>query len=199
MIITLNEDVINNNHSNLSEIIYLMLLYNNVSIPEIADNLMAKGYISLIYKNSENELPTYVINNSGSTFLENIILDSEKYNGEGPLKQLAIKLKEIFPKGKKPGTNCYWSEGVQLIIRRLKLFFKKYGDSFSNKDIINAAEKYVKSFNGNYTYMKVLKYFIFKEKVNAVGEVEGESDLISYIENAEEENEVDQDWTATLI
>lgn len=199
MIITLNEDVINNNHSNLSEIIYLMLLYNNVSIPEIADNLMAKGYISLIYKNSENELPTYVINNSGSTFLENIILDSEKYNGEGPLKQLAIKLKEIFPKGKKPGTNCYWSEGVQLIIRRLKLFFKKYGDSFSNKDIINAAEKYVKSFNGNYTYMKVLKYFIFKEKVNAVGEVEGESDLISYIENAEEENEVDQDWTTTLI
>lgn len=199
MIITLNEDVINNNHSNLSEIIYLMLLYNNVNIPEIADNLMAKGYISLIYKNSENELPTYVINNSGSTFLENIILDSEKYNGEGPLKQLAIKLKEIFPKGKKPGTNCYWSEGVQLIIRRLKLFFKKYGDSFSNKDIINAAEKYVKSFNGNYTYMKVLKYFIFKEKVNAVGEVEGESDLISYIENAEEENEVDQDWTATLI
>ena len=111
---------------------------------------------------------------------------------------LATKLKEIFPKGKKDGTNYYWADGVALIVRRLKLFFKKYGDGYTSEQIVQAAEKYVQGFNGNYQYMKLLKYFIFKEKVGANGEVEGESDLISYIENAGQEETLRNDWTTTL-
>ena len=36
--------------------------------------------------------------------------------------------------------------------------------------------------------MRLLKYFIFKEKVGASGEIEGDSELVSYIENAGQEN-----------
>ena len=50
-----------------------------------------------------------------------------------------------------------------------------------------------------YTYMKLLKYFIFKEKVGAAGEVEGESELINYIENADQEDGLSNTWTSTLI
>ena len=45
--------------------------------------------------------------------------------------------------------------------------------------------------------MRLLKYFIFKEKIGAAGEVEGDSELISYIENADQE-ELSNDWTSTL-
>ena len=85
-----------------------------------------------------------------------------------------------------------------MIVRRLKLFFKKYGNEFTDEQIVQAAEKYVQGFNGNYQYMRLLKYFIFKEKVGANGEVEGDSELISYIENADQTDSLKNDWTSTL-
>ena len=85
-----------------------------------------------------------------------------------------------------------------MIVRRLKLFFRKYGNKFTDEQIIQAAEKYVQGFNGNYTYMRLLKYFIFKEKIGAAGEVEGDSELISYIENADQVDDLREDWTTQL-
>ena len=46
--------------------------------------------------------------------------------------------------------------------------------------------------------MRLLKCFILKEKVGAAGEVEGDSELISYIENAGQEENLRNDWTSTL-
>ena len=85
-----------------------------------------------------------------------------------------------------------------MIVRRLKLFFKKYGNTYTDEQIIQATSKYVEGFNGNYTYMRLLKYFIFKEKVGAASEVEGDSELISYIENAGQEENLRNDWTSTI-
>ena len=128
-----------------------------------------------------------------------MIIDSDKQQEpKDRLNLLAIRLKEIFPKGKKDGTNYYWADGVALIVRRLQLFFKKYGNTYTDEQIIQATEKYVQGFNGNYQYMRLLKYFILKEKVGAAGEVEGDSELISYIENAGQEENLRNDWTSTL-
>ena len=47
--------------------------------------------------------------------------------------------------------------------------------------------------------MRVLKYFIWAEKVNKAGEVESTSDLRTFIEKAEQENSsLDNDWSAEL-
>ena len=46
--------------------------------------------------------------------------------------------------------------------------------------------------------MRLLKYFIFKEKVGVGGEVEGDSELINYIENAGQEEDLKNDWATTL-
>ena len=128
-----------------------------------------------------------------------MIVDSDKKQEPNDrLVQLATRLKEIFPKGKKDGTNYYWADGVALIVRRLKLFFKKYGNTYTDEQIIQATSKYVEGFNGNYTYMRLLKYFIFKEKVGAAGEVEGDSELISYIENFGQEDTLSRDWNTEL-
>ena len=51
---------------------------------------------------------------------------------------------------------------------------------------------------GNYRYMRLLKYFIFKESLNANNEVEGGSELLTYIENEGQEDTLKDNWTSTL-
>jgi GntR family transcriptional regulator of arabinose operon len=61
------------------------------------------------------------------------------------------------------------------------------------------------SFNGNYQYMQLLKYFIWKNKVTGeevvrgriVGEVERQSQLAAWLENTEDKSS-NNDWDLTL-
>ena len=198
MTISLNEESCKRNNITIAEALLLICYSNDVNFITAEASLISKGYITA--KRDENYNPIgWRVTNLGTETLNSSILDAEKTpETEDRLTNLAKQLKEIFPKGKKDGTNLYWAEGVALIVRRLKLFFKKYGDIYSNEDIVKAAQNYIKSFNGNYQYMKVLKYFIFKEKLGANREVEGESELINYIENADQEENLKNDWTSTL-
>lgn len=198
MTISLNEESCKRNNITIAEALLLICYSNDVNIGTTEASLISKGYITA--KRDENYNPIgWRVTNLGIETLNSSILDAEKTpETEDRLTDLAKQLKEVFPKGKKDGTNLYWAEGVALIVRRLKLFFKKYGDIYSNEDIVKAAQNYIRSFNGNYQYMKVLKYFIFKEKLGANREVEGESELINYIENADQEENLRNDWTSTL-
>ena len=198
MIIYLNKQIIDQYNMTIDEILLMIVLENNVDLDVAQNNLISKGYITV--NRNELFLPIgWRLTNTGKDMLNTIIVDSDKdQEPQEKLTDLATKLKAIFPKGKKDGTNYYWSDGVPLVIRRLKLFFKKYGSNFTNEQIIQATEKYVEGFNGSYQYMRLLKYFIFKEKVGANGEIEGDSELISYIENADEEENLKNEWTSTL-
>lgn len=198
MTICLSKEGCQRNNITLAEALLLLAISNNADLDTAQKELIKKGYITA----SRNDLLQQVgwrITNKGASVIDSVIVDSDRnQKPEDNLTALATKLKEVFPKGKKDGTNYYWADGVALIVRRLKLFFKKYGDGYTNEQIVQAAEKYVQGFNGNYQYMKLLKYFIFKEKVGANGEVEGESDLVSYIENAGQEETLRNDWATTL-
>ena len=177
----------------------LMLAINNKADLERAENALVQKGLITAERNDLFQQVGWRLTNKGTEVLDYVIMDSDKeQEPQDRLIQLATKLKETFPKGKKDGTNYYWAEGVALIVRRLKLFFKKYGNEFTDEQIVQAAEKYVQGFNGNYQYMRLLKYFIFKEKVGANGEVEGDSELISYIENAGQEEDLKNDWTSSL-
>lgn len=198
MTICLSKEGCQRNNITLAEALLLLAISNNADLDTAQKELIKKGYITA----SRNDLFQQVgwrMTNKGASVIDSVIVDSDRnQKPEDNLTALATKLKEVFPKGKKDGTNYYWADGVALIVRRLKLFFKKYGDGYTNEQIVQAAEKYVQGFNGNYQYMKLLKYFIFKEKVGANGEVEGESDLVSYIENAGQEETLRNDWATTL-
>jgi hypothetical protein len=116
--------------------------------------------------------------------------------------ELAPKLIEIFPSGKKPGTNLYWKGSKMEIVTKLKKFLNMFGEEYSNEDIIDATQRYVQSFNGSYGYMRVLKYFIWKnilrvgEESNSIEEV---SDLATWLENKGNDDALRQDWLAELI
>ena len=196
--VCLNKKAAQQNGITIDEALLMLVIHNKANLEGAERALIQKGLITA-ERNDLFQQVGWRLTNKGTEVLDSVIMDSDKeQEPQDRLIQLATKLKETFPKGKKDGTNYYWAEGVDLIVRRLKLFFKKYGNEFTDEQIVQAAEKYVQGFNGNYQYMRLLKYFIFKEKVGANGEVEGDSELISYIENAGQEEDLKNDWTSSL-
>lgn len=196
--VCLNKKAAQQNGITIDEALLMLVIHNKANLEGAEKALIQKGLITA-ERNDLFQQIGWRLTNKGTEVLDSVIMDSDKeQEPQDRLIQLATKLKEIFPKGKKDGTNYYWADGVALIVRRLKLFFKKYSNKFTDEQIIQAAEKYVQGFNGNYQYMRLLKYFIFKEKVGANGEVEGDSELISYIENAGQEEDLRNDWATTL-
>lgn len=196
--ICLNKKAAQQNGITIDEALLMLVIYNKADLEMAERALVQKGFITA-ERNDLFQQTGWRLTNKGSQILDSVIMDSDKQQEpQDRLNLLAARLKEIFPKGKKDGTNYYWADGVALIVRRLKLFFKKYGNDFTDEQIIQATEKYVQGFNGNYQYMRLLKYFIFKEKVGAGGEVEGDSELISYIENAGQEENLRNDWTSSI-
>ena len=130
---------------------------------------------------------------------EGIILDGEykKNKKENRFNILADKLRELYPEGRKEGTNYYWRDSTKISARRLKALDKKYGIDFTDEQAINATKRYIDSFNGNYTYMQLLKYFIMKSVLKD-GELEETSQLLSYIENENQVNNTNTDWSVQL-
>jgi hypothetical protein len=142
-----------------------------------------------------------VLSSNSRKLLEEIILDSDKTVAKNNkrLENLAEKLRELYPEGKKQGTQYYWRDSNSVIVKKLKALIKKYGDCFTDEQAINATRKYVASFNGNYQFMQLLKYFISKNVVKG-GEIEETSQLLSYIENAgqEDKQQTTIDWETEL-
>jgi len=146
------------------------------------------------------------LSDTGKYTLESALADSNSNSrSEERLKALANSLRELFPAGKKPGYAYLWRDSESCIVDRLKKFFLKYGDNHTDEEIIDATKRYVASFNGNYQYMQLLKYFIWKNKVTGeevvrgriVGEVERQSQLAAWLENTEEKS-INHDWDVTL-
>lgn len=191
MEILINDQVLDSAGLTLSELLYLMLLDLDVTadiIPELEKkNWLKKGHLT---ESSRQKLAD-VLNNT-----------KKEPSTEERIEDLADSLMKIFPKGKKEGTPYYWKGNKKEIKDKLKKFFVYFGDTYDDTQILNAAKKYVESFNGSYRYMRLLKYFIWKNDRKIIEEgkvsVEQVSELASYIENEGEDNNMDNDWSAEL-
>lgn len=200
MKITIESEAMIRHGTCIGEVLVLLEVANGVLHEVVMDNLIRKGYITAATGQKFVTQKTYALTAKAQQLLEDVNLDSldSEKKSQRNYNALAQVLKDIYPKGKKPGTAQYWAEGTALIAKRLKAFFKKYGEDYTDEQIISATEAYVKSFNGNYAYMRTLKYFIWAEKTNKAGEVESTSDLLTFMENAGEEN-VRNNWVDKLV
>ena len=183
----------------LEQVASLLLVSTEKSaadIRDILDSLCAKG---LCYKYTSNDSDyLYYISNEGSELLQNLDLYTKTKDNGIDYIGLAANLRTLFPKGVKPGTNSRWVDGIALVAKRLKQFTVKYGD-FEPDEIIEATKRYIASFNGDYSRMRTLRYFIWAEKRNpATGEVEYTSDLLSCLEDDTEEENLMTDWETQL-
>ena len=192
MKLIIDSDACLNNGTCIGEVLLLYEYALKISPESMKQSLIDKGYIT----SAGNLFDRYTATDKAVKLLDNVLADSS-VDDDTKIIELATKLKELYPKGKKEGTNQFWADGVSIIVKRLKIFYKKYG-FYDNDTIIKATEDYIKSFNGDYRFMKTLKYFLWSEKVNKAGEVEPTSDLLTYIENAGEIDELNNDWLNEL-
>lgn len=199
MRIVIDEKVCKDLGMDISEVLAVLLVKTGVEIKSLFQSLIEKE----VLVHSETLFSDkWFVTQRWNDVCDNIILTSD--NGvpkDDRVETLARELMEVFPKGKKDGTSTYWRGNVKDTKLRLKKFFKLYGDKYTDEQILKAAKQYVQSFNGNYSYMRVLKYFIWKDerKMNQEGEiyVEEVSDLATLIENEGSENYRDN-WNTEL-
>ena len=131
----------------------------------------------------------------GVELVESIFLNSEFKGDKGidtdRYDELADKLRELYPKGRKEGTSYLWRDSHAKIANKLRTLVKKYNFKFTDEQAINATQRYIESFNGNYSYMQLLKYFILKKDKDTGEE---NSQLMSYIENEDCTDAANDDW-----
>jgi hypothetical protein len=196
MTISISEDVCKKNGLNPDEILAILLVKTGTDISQLFNSLLERHILV------KDVFGSYLVTQRWDDVASTILLDSDK-DKQSPerLEKLASKLMEIFPKEKKAGTCHYFRGNKKDNILRLKKFFKLYGH-YSDEQILDAARRYVSSFNGNYAYMRILKYFIWKDAVKRDSEgngyVDETSDLANWIENAGQVDSTNSDWTTNL-
>lgn len=193
MKIIIDEEVLKKSNLSIEEFMILYLNYKNFNIEEINSSLINKNIAfkdvidnrKLVLSTNSKDILSKIITNSNPKIKES----SDRY------KKLAEDLMAIFPEGKKAGTTYYWRGSITVIAERLKKLIAQKNVEFTDEQAINAAKRYVQSFNGNYKYMSILMYFIYKNKNS---EKEFDSQLLSYIEN-EAQSDDNYEWTGELV
>lgn len=96
--------------------------------------------------------------------------------------ELASKMRELWPTGKKDG-KWDWRESVQNLASRLKwVWAKRELADYTIEDCLLVCRQYLSAYKDNTKYMKLLKYFIIRQK-NA--EYVGEDGQIHYAYESE--------------
>lgn len=193
----LNVDEIKAKGIPIGELLYLLTLYLDSNITD--EGIHHLHHLGYLLKHESTRVPRYEITRGGIELVEQVLLNSEfKGNDitEDRFEKLARQLRKLYPAGRKPGTNYQWRDSNTIIAKKLKALVKKYGDNFTDEEAIAATQKYIESFNGDYRYMQLLKYFISKKKI-IDGEIEETSQLLSFIENKDSED-INNDWTVEL-
>lgn len=199
MKITIDEGICEKNGIEVGELLMVLIIKLGDNVSELCTQMLNKEIIVTDNNISGN----YLVTQRWNDVAETVLLDSDKdRQSVDRLENLVIQLQAIFPEGKKEGTSQYWRGNKREILLRLKKFFKLYDNTYTDEQILNATKNYVTNFNGNYNYMRVLKYFIWKDEKKLhedgkMGVVEV-SDLANYIENADSTNDLKDEWTSTL-
>lgn len=201
MKITIDEDACKKVKLSLPEVLMITLVKTGVNIETLLKQMKEKQILV-----EEHTLlgTNLLVTQRWSDLSDKALLSADKSVPDNKrLENLARALMEVFPAGKKEGTSQYWKGNLRDNTLRLAKFFKLYGDKYTDEQMIEAAKNYVSSHNGKYQYMRVLKYFIWKDarKVNSEGEgyIEEVSDLAAFIENAKDEKNSKDDWMSTMI
>lgn len=195
MSITIDKKCCEKNGISLGGVIALLAIANDIDINKSMQILVATGLVTSAGSDKIR------LTKKGVEKLNNVVIDSIDYSESSGsrLENLAKKLQEIYPSGRKEGTNYLWRGTIAEIVRKLKTLETKYKFKFSDEQAIKATETYVKSFNSNYRYMQLLKYFILKAGRDEDGNTEIKSEFMALIENEDNLDRIKDDWMSTMV
>lgn len=136
----------------------------------------------------------YVISEQWRSAIDDLI----KENSDERLLNLANKMRDCFPKGKMPGTPYFYRCNTAEVVKKLKKFFASYGNIYTDDQIIEATKRFVASFNEDFRYLPLIKYFISKLKAetneDGVTHNVEYSPLADYLENKGDDISIAEDW-----
>lgn len=193
---TIDEAVVTKLGMDLPSLFATLLVKTGADIEQVFSDLIKKEVLV------KGMLGRYSVTPRWNDVCNNILLTSEKIiPKDEELEPLALELMNLVPQTKMPGTPYYYKCNKREIILKLKKFFKLYG-FYPYEDIINATKRYVASFNGDYRYMKLLKYFIMKDEKrtdsDGRGYIEETSMLATELENKESSDINSDNWVNEL-
>lgn len=209
----------------LPEVAVLLMLYDksldnskvvlevkDTDIRGILDSLENKGYItSSIYATDFETKPPYkhtawsMVQKGKQALAANCVQDKAMVkiaNNKALTARcdaLALKLMELYPTGTKPNTTLKWRGNQKAVSEKLKKLIQQ-GAVFTDEEAIEATKAYISAFNGFYTPMRVLPYFLSKNVIKG-GEVEKVQDFLSYVEdlrNNSSHESIDSNWGIAL-
>ena len=180
MKLVIDETVCNNFDISLEEVLVGLIFKLNIDTNSVIDSLMEKGALVA------NQLGVLRLDKYTEDRITQVLLNSDKeVPSDERCENLAIQMRALYPKGNS-SSGYPWRGNLRDLTKRLKKFFKLYGN-WTDEEIINATQRYVSHYNGDYTYMRILKYFILKSDKGEEG-----SDLSTWLENDTEVN--NDDW-----
>lgn len=160
----------------IEEFLLMYLIYKKTFIFNILQKLITENKIRTVSSKF------FELNEEYEKFVEQTINpDILHPNNNEKLTILANRLRELFPKGIKEGTNNTWRGSEQDIVAKLIRLETKFKLDLDIEECVAATQHYIDSFNGNFRLMQTLKYFILKN-VNVAGELEIKSELLAYID-----------------
>ena len=189
MRISIDEKILEKYGLGMEEFLVLFLCSRETNIESSIKVLIDKG---LVDRDLYNNISAVVSDNT-KELIASIIIDSDKnvIDKDEEFEDLAKEMQKIFPEGRKAGSTYYWRGNVPLIARKLKTLVTKFNVHFTKEEVLRATRNYVEAFNGDYTFMQLLKYFILKTN-KTTGEIT--SELLTYLENAGQEESLSDNW-----
>lgn len=180
-------------------------LKKNETLDKILENMLKR---EILVKEGDR----YLITQHWNDVVDEVLADSSGSCKKTPdeLMNLAVRIQECFPKMAQPDrfgrpTKYFFRCNKREIMLSLKRFYEAYGEvieDVTDDDIIDATRRYVaEGAKEGYRGMRLSKYFIFKNEQkkdeDGTGHIEQVSDLMTYLENKESEEEVEtnsDDW-----
>lgn len=193
---TIPDEVLSQYNITFDEFLFLILQIRCQNLHSLANNLANKGIgKTCIYDNEllitslrEHKLVDKIL----ITYKEYLRMTKQKVPINPDYIVLAGKMQELYPKGIRSGCSTAWRGNKLTIAKKLTFLATEYNISFTEEEALNAVKKYVEHFAGDYTYMECLEYFILRLRPDF------KSNFLSYLENADQEDITDNNWTSTL-
>lgn len=182
MRITIDTDILKENHLSLGEFLVLLLGYYKHNFDENVASLIDKDIANLSY----DHLDDVVLSDNAKNLVARILTESSEKLRQSPVKDfdaLAEKLMSVYPEGNKEGTTYPWRGTKEEIAQKLRVLVVKHDFIFTEREAIDATKSYVRTFQEakDYRHMKLLKYFLLRTKDNEIT-----SDFMSIIENSKQ-------------
>lgn len=209
MKITISDGALDKKGLSPEQAFLLLAIKQNPDINTVFKSMLDLGYIKPSIDDNTGITHFRVNSEIDKKLQEALIASDRDIPTITDLEELAMKMKELYPSGVKPGTNnILWKSNKREVVIKLQKFMKMYKYSYTDsegndkernytyEEILTATKIYVDSFINDNTTMRVLKYFILKKDPNTGEEV---SELASILENMSEGlDSNNEDWTTTM-